>query len=126
MSKQLRQEIIDSLQALGSTPGEIAHTLGQWNCHGDVSCPGKCPVAVYLNQKFYPSLTFRVGGLEIRVNNPQKGTEFSVLMLEVPTITEFIDLFDGGHYPGLTNWGRHGRTSLEQHWKIWLTLPHHE
>jgi hypothetical protein len=91
-----QQDLINDLDALGSTPTEVAENLLQLGCTGRKNSSCSCPVANYLKLKGYshPSV-FDETDPTIYID-----LEKYPLCLTAPVAT-FIRAFDRGLYPDL-------------------------
>jgi hypothetical protein len=93
-----QQDLINDLDALGSTPNEVAENLFRLNCKGRKYNSRNCPVANYLKLKgySYPSV--------INETDPTIYVELEKYPMAIcPTapVATFIRAFDRNLYPDL-------------------------
>ena len=100
-----------TLEQMGSTADEVATFLEGQGIKGVVGHPTLCPVAMYLYQTFGEK--FDVDSFTInREINPRPVDDdgepvFDLLHTPEP-VADFIDLFDGNHFPRLNCLARTG------------------
>jgi hypothetical protein len=94
-------DITASLEALGTTPVEIAQSLHLAGFKGVRASAGQCPVANFLKDAFTPDwvTVFHFAGLTFETSAPEDSVRVQVET--TPAVREFIDLFDDGKFASL-------------------------
>ncbi len=87
----IKEKALQLLNELGSDPDQVAKSLEELGCKGNISEDKSCPIANYLKSKFDSSIS--VGAWEIAVGDN---------LFDAPKpVEEFIDQFDDSFYPNL-------------------------
>jgi hypothetical protein len=103
--------VITALEQLNAlvTADDVARELRRRNVTGAPFSPCHCPLAMYLQR--FTDLPVHVGTQMASVRTPLKGDMRGSTVISIGGLTDatrrFIQFFDGGHYPELsevTSW----------------------